>query len=193
MKIQIAILACMLNYPYIFTMHQVALNATIVVPVYLFPVFYVGAPIAQPVLPPANLVPPPQSDTVGLSVRSEYKDEKSDYQPKVTETRVNGYREFCCSECSQSFSTKFSAERHLKTHTGAKPFHCLVPGCTRQFAEKSVLDRHMVAHNKEKPFGCICDKWYADRQNALKHIKQCSNALEADLSKPLVRKIEGKA
>jgi len=57
-------------------------------------------------------------------------------------------RRHVCEECGNTFSSKFSFKRHLKRHTGERPYRCTVSGCGRFFAEKSTMMRHHKTHSK---------------------------------------------
>ncbi|KAK8741848.1 hypothetical protein OTU49_002423 [Cherax quadricarinatus] len=48
---------------------------------------------------------------------------------------------FFCSVCQKGFRSKLDVERHLRTHTGEKPFKC--PYCPHRSATKGNLKAHM--------------------------------------------------
>ncbi|XP_037792378.1 zinc finger protein 219-like [Penaeus monodon] len=48
---------------------------------------------------------------------------------------------FFCPVCPKGFRSKLDVERHLRTHTGEKPFQC--PYCPHRSATKGNLKAHM--------------------------------------------------
>ncbi|XP_076290481.1 uncharacterized protein LOC143213960 isoform X2 [Lasioglossum baleicum] len=67
-----------------------------------------------------------------------------------------GERPYKCDYCSKSFAVKCTLDSHTKVHTGKKTFRCHV--CSSLFATKGSLKVHMRLHTGSKPFKCsICD------------------------------------
>ncbi|XP_052765289.1 zinc finger protein 768-like isoform X12 [Mya arenaria] len=53
-----------------------------------------------------------------------------------------------CPVCCKQFGEKWMVNRHMRTHTGEKPYLC--PICGRGFAQKSAMKGHMVVHLKTR-------------------------------------------
>ncbi|KOC62601.1 Zinc finger protein 845 [Habropoda laboriosa] len=67
-----------------------------------------------------------------------------------------GERPYKCDYCSKSFAVKCTLDSHTKVHIGKKTFRCHV--CSSLFATKGSLKVHMRLHTGSKPFRCsICD------------------------------------
>uniref|UniRef100_A0A8C8DGB2 C2H2-type domain-containing protein n=1 Tax=Oncorhynchus tshawytscha TaxID=74940 RepID=A0A8C8DGB2_ONCTS len=49
-----------------------------------------------------------------------------------------------CNFCDKVFSKNFDLQQHIRSHTGEKPFQCIV--CGRAFAQKSNVKKHMQTH-----------------------------------------------
>ncbi|KYQ57286.1 hypothetical protein ALC60_03808 [Trachymyrmex zeteki] len=67
-----------------------------------------------------------------------------------------GERPYKCDHCSKSFAVKCTLDSHTKVHTGKKTFCCHV--CSSLFATKGSLKVHMRLHTGSKPYKClVCD------------------------------------
>ena len=49
-----------------------------------------------------------------------------------------------CTYCPKSFKKPSDLVRHIRIHTGEKPYNCDV--CARGFTVKSTLDSHLKTH-----------------------------------------------
>uniref|UniRef100_A0A3Q2QV18 C2H2-type domain-containing protein n=1 Tax=Fundulus heteroclitus TaxID=8078 RepID=A0A3Q2QV18_FUNHE len=63
-----------------------------------------------------------------------------------------GEKPFSCPTCAKRFTTKGNLIIHIRTHTGEKPFSC--PTCAKRFSIEGNLIIHIRTHTDEKPFSC---------------------------------------
>ncbi|KAF3852608.1 hypothetical protein F7725_005963 [Dissostichus mawsoni] len=64
--------------------------------------------------------------------------------------------------CGKDFPYASKLQRHLRTHSGERPFPCSM--CEKRFPEKGLLMIHERVHTGEKPFPCtFCEKRFASQ------------------------------
>ena len=72
------------------------------------------------------------------------------------------------SPCSRRFARTDELTRHLRVHTGLKPFVC--PVCERSFSRSDHLTTHVRTHTGERPFACDqCGRRFARSDERKRH------------------------
>ncbi|KAM9333842.1 early growth response protein 1-like [Pholidichthys leucotaenia] len=72
--------------------------------------------------------------------------------------------------CDRRFSRSDELTRHVRVHTGQKPFHCRI--CMRSFSRSDHLTTHIRTHTGEKPFACAeCGRKFARSDERKRHSK----------------------
>ncbi|XP_064092811.1 zinc finger and BTB domain-containing protein 7C-like isoform X23 [Macrobrachium nipponense] len=72
-----------------------------------------------------------------------------------------------CRYCSYASHFKGNVVRHMRVHTGDKPFAC--PYCPLKFIQKCILTMHVRTHTGEKPHACHLCPYRAIKKILLKN------------------------
>lgn len=93
------------------------------------------------------------------------------YPNRPSKTPVHE-RPYACpiDTCDRRFSRSDELTRHIRIHTGQKPFQCRI--CMRSFSRSDHLTTHVRTHTGEKPFSCdICARKFARSDEKKRHAK----------------------
>ncbi|XP_050687078.1 broad-complex core protein isoforms 1/2/3/4/5-like isoform X6 [Eriocheir sinensis] len=72
-----------------------------------------------------------------------------------------------CTYCFYTTNMKANLSRHIRTHTGEKPYSCTY--CPYRTSTKPNLKTHMRTHTGEKPYACAFCPYRAAQRVTLKH------------------------
>ncbi|KAJ8262229.1 hypothetical protein GJAV_G00164070 [Gymnothorax javanicus] len=87
--------------------------------------------------------------------------------------QINGpvkVKPFPCpvDNCERRFTRSDELNRHIRIHTGHKPFQCRI--CLRSFSRSDHLTTHTRTHTGEKPFSCdVCGRRFARSDERKRH------------------------
>lgn len=83
--------------------------------------------------------------------------------PDQESTKDRKKKVFNCSTCNRQFSRKYDMIRHVRVHTGIKPYAC--PFCHKQFARSDARVRHFRIESSCKEGINMIQKRRSSRSN----------------------------
>lgn len=81
--------------------------------------------------------------------------------------------------CGKQFKTSYNLKRHIKRHSGHKPYICPWFLCNKRFVESDDLKRHSKIHMEERMFPCQqCEKRFRRSDHLNSHMKKVHRLTE---------------
>ncbi|WP_373691062.1 C2H2-type zinc finger protein [Endozoicomonas sp. ONNA2] len=79
--------------------------------------------------------------------------------------------------CDKSFNQSNHLKNHTRTHTGERPYKCMV--CKKSFSQSNHLIKHSRTHTGERPYKCkVCKMSFPMKSSLNRHFNSESHLLK---------------
>ena len=113
---------------------------------------------------------PAKSRSIAAPSEGDMESVYDEHEELLKDMKLKG--EFPCRLCPAVYPNLRALKGHNKEHMHKPPYVCNVGECTYSSNDKSTLARHMRTHTGEKPFECtICNFGFTTKANCERHVK----------------------